>query len=150
MRILAIDPGDKESAYVLWDGRSILDKGKVQNGQLLNLVQHTVVDHCVIEMIACYGMPVGSEVFTTCLWIGRYMQAFGPERCSLLKRLEEKLHLCHNSRANDSNIRQALIDRFGGPQTIKNGGPLHGVTKDIWAALAVAITWFDQNVGRAA
>ena len=55
-----------------------------------------------------------------------------------------KSHLCHSAKANDSNIRQALIDRWGGDQVAigrkKAPGPLYGFSGDMWAALAVAVT----------
>ena len=68
-----------------------------------------------------YGMSVGREVFDTVLWIGRFYQALNaccPVR--LLCRIEEKQHICHNSRANDAAIRRALIDRFA-DHDLKNG-----------------------------
>jgi hypothetical protein len=68
-----------------------------------------------VEMIASYGMAVGRKIFDTCLWIGRFIEAWlahgGAYR--LIYRRQVKLHLCESVRANDSNIRAALIDRFG-------------------------------------
>ena len=74
------------------------------------------------------------------------MEAFGPERCERIKRLEVKLWLCHDSKAKDANIRQALIDRFGPVGTKNNPAPMFGMAGDMWAALAVAVTWWDKNV----
>ena len=56
-----------------------------------------------------------------------------------------KLQLCRDSRAKDANIRQALIDRYGGPGAIKKGGPLYKVSKDAWAALAVGVTYWETR-----
>jgi hypothetical protein len=51
-------------------------------------------------------------VFDTVLWIGRFIEAWhGGYR--LICRRQVKLHLCESARANDANIRAALIDRFG-------------------------------------
>ena len=47
-------------------------------------------------------------------------------------------------RAKDSNIRQALIDRFGVVGTKKNPGWFYGVSKDVWAAIAVGVTYHDK------
>jgi hypothetical protein len=98
----------------------------------------------VVEMIASYGMPVGREVFETCLWIGRFIEAWNSSY-SLLYRRNVKLHLCNSARAKDANVAQALRDRFGEKGTRKNPGVLYGIRGDEWAALAVAVTWWDTQ-----
>ena len=151
--LLAIDPGNEESAYVLYDGsaRTIADKGKSPNTEVLELVWSTSVwvnaDHLAIEMIASYGMPVGREVFETCVWIGRFIQAWRRPH-ALVYRRDVKLHLCGSPRAKDGNVRTALIDRWGGKDKAigrkKSPGPLYGVSADIWQALAVAVTYSEM------
>lgn len=155
MKILAIDPGPTESAFVVWDGEKARTFDKIENYEMLQLCKahrdDLVGDRayvCVIEKIASYGMAVGAEVFETCVWTGRFMEAFNPDRTDRITRGEVKNHLCRSSKAKDGNIRQALIDRFGGPSAIgkkKTPGPLYGVSGDVWSALAVAVTWFDKN-----
>jgi hypothetical protein len=48
-------------------------------------------------------------------------------------------------KAKDANIRQALIDIYGGNDKAignkKTPGPLYGIKGDLWAALAVAVTF---------
>ena len=92
-------------------------------------------------MIASYGMPVGREVFETCVWIGRFQQAWhDPEAVRLVYRRDVKLHLCGSPKAKDGNIRAALIDKLG-PVGLKSApGPLYGVKSHAWAALAAAVT----------
>jgi len=97
----------------------------------------------VIEQIRCYGMPIGATTLDTVFWSGRFWEAWKGEKY-LMPRLEVKKHICHNGSAKDSNIRHALIDRFGEPGRKKEPGLLYGVKKDIWAALAIAVTWIDQ------
>jgi len=102
-----------------------------------------------IEMIASYGMAVGREVFETCVWIGRFQQAWHtPDGVKLVYRRDVKMQLCGSPKAKDANIRQALLDMFpatGGGKTPQIGtkaqpGPLYGITSHAWAALAVAVT----------
>ena len=145
--ILAIDPGPVQSAYVLWDGHVVVEHGKLANDKMLEvLIERTYATVLVIEMIASYGMPVGAEVFETCVWIGRFEQAWGGVTARL-KRQDVKLHLCGSPRAKDANIRQALIDRLGPPGTKREPGATHGVKADVWAALAVAVTFGDMRAG---
>lgn len=149
MAIIAIDPGNEKSAVIVFDGERIVNKLYAENADVLHqLRMWENRSPLVIEMIASYGMAVGAEVFGTCVWVGRFMQEYGPERTSLMFRLKVKQHLCHDSRAKDGNIRQAIIDRFGGKDKAigkkHSPGPLFGISGDLWAALAVAITWWDQ------
>ncbi len=146
--ILSIDPGPTESAYVIADRDGVVGYAKIQNVRLVNLIwRHQDAaggaTACIIEKIASYGMPVGEEIFETVFWSGRFAQAAGIDSVYRIPRLKIKNHLCHSSRAKDSNVRQAVIDRFGGKAAIKKGGPLHGVSGDVWAALAIAIAWSD-------
>jgi hypothetical protein len=148
--ILAIDPGTTESGWVLFDGERVHSSAVETNAAMLGRVKHWQSGTTLaIEMIASYGMPVGREVFETCVWIGRFIQAWhDPDAVKLVYRKDVKLHLCGTSKAKDPNVRQALLDLFprtgGGktPQigTIKQPGPLYGVSTHAWPALGVAIT----------
>lgn len=73
-------------------------------------------------MIASYGMAVGKDVFETCIWIGRFTELARLQNIEVeyIYRKDEKINLCNSMKAKDSNIRQALIDRFGEVGTKKN------------------------------
>lgn len=146
MRVLAIDPGNEESAWCVVDGGVPVAFGKEPNQQLLEQLRAGQWNECLlaIEMIASYGMAVGREVFETCLWIGRFTEAFRGAECELIYRRDVKLFHCESSRATDANIRAAIIDRFGPCKlkaigSKKTPGPLYGMKGDEWSALAVAL-----------
>ena len=159
--ILAIDPGSAQSGWVVIDAdtRKPLGFGKTDNLELrerLGTAAPTAIkgDRAVIEMIASYGMAVGAEVFETCVWIGLFHAAIEvhtdvePE---LVKRKEIKIHLCHSNRAKDSNITQALVDRFApgqpnhGKGTKADPGFFYGFKTDIWQAYALAVYAADMR-----
>jgi hypothetical protein len=155
MNILAIDPGNKESAYVLCNDSGIIEFNKELNESLIKSIYFTLdVDCIVVEMVASYGMPVGKDVFDTCVWIGRFLEASENEsiKTELIYRKEVKMNLCQSTRAKDSNIIQALVDRFAntsehgkyGKGTKKNKGYFYGFSKDVWQAYAVAVTYYDK------
>ena len=146
--MIAIDPGTLESAVVEWDGSKI--------GVCAILPNHDLVEHIlyrwgtrdiVIERFACYGMPVGEESIATILWTGRMIQAHkdapdrhkhNPASTSLIYRREVKMHICQQAKAKDSNIIQALKDRFGAKSKTN---PITGKLKaDMWQAFALAVT----------
>lgn len=148
--ILAIDPGSNESAWAAIDHVNEdvhrLRFGKCLNERMFDVLQENAWATVVIERVASYGMAVGASVFDTCYWGGRFQQACpDPEEVQWVFRKEVKLHLCGSPRAKDANIRQAIIDRFGGLQATKKGGPLHKCSKDMWAAIAVGLTWMDTK-----
>lgn len=139
MRILAIDPGPSESGVVIWqDG--VVDafiRPNVEIRSRMKARTYGSPDLCAIEMIASYGMPVGKDVFHTCIWIGRFMEC-AKLPINLVYRKDVKLHLCGTPRAKDANIRQALIDKYGPVGVKKNPGKLYGISGHLWAAVAVA------------
>jgi hypothetical protein len=161
--VLAIDPGMTQSAYLQYDMES---REVVEFGILSNPILGAMLDdpfpfhephsrHCVIEMVQSFGMPVGREVFETVYWIGRFAHAWDSYPAlthqqipaARIYRGDVKQHLCHTAKAKDANIRQALIDRFGGESAIgkkKTPGPLYGISKDVWSALAIAVTYADR------
>jgi hypothetical protein len=147
--ILAIDPGPAESGFAILRFGQVRDSGTLRNEDLIaRLPAYAAAeDHeagrytLAIEMIASYGMAVGREVFETCVWIGRFQQAWhDPEAVRLIYRKDVKMHLCGSPRAKDPNIRQALIDLLGAPGTKAKPGPTYGVRSHAWPALAVAVT----------
>lgn len=153
MSVLAIDPGNAESAYALINGEGKpLYFEKLSNPDLLTGLRTSALgagdDHVAIEMVASYGMAVGADVFETCVWIGRFAEAIahrtGREPL-LVKRHPVKLHHCMSAKAKDSNIRQALVDRFApgqpnhGKGTKAEPGWFHGFHRDIWQAYALAV-----------
>lgn len=148
MIVLALDPGTTETGYAyLHDGR-VIESGIETNDRMLMRLRMLApgmmcwaVDLLAIEMIASYGMAVGREVFETCVWIGRFKQAWDkPDEVRLVYRKDVKMHLCGSPRAKDANIRQALIDKLGPQGTKKAPGPTYGVRSHAWAALGVAVT----------
>lgn len=153
MTIVAIDPGPTESAWVLFDGKPIyfaIQPNEIVLQWLDSGVENRATK-CVIEMIGHYGkgMPAGKEVFDTCVWIGEFKHAFGRSLTDLILRPTVKAHLCGSARAKDANVRQAVIDRYGGGKAlIKKGGVLYGVSKDVWQALGAAIAWTEMNGSR--
>jgi hypothetical protein len=154
---MAIDPGSEESAYVVTDQNlRTLESGKICNDLLRRLLRGIMwankVEIVAIEMVTSYGMPVGAEVFQTCVWTGRFIEQLH-ERVPVLAipRRDVKTHICQSARAKDSNIRQALVDRFaagmpnGGKGTTKHPGWFHGFRADIWQAYALAVYVVDNE-----
>jgi hypothetical protein len=150
MKLFAIDPGPKQSAFLKYGSETdiIYGFGIIENEKLLEIVR-LIAPHeqIVCEMIQSFGMPVGKEIFETVLFIGQVKEASlnAGHSLNLIYRKEIKQHFCNTNRATDSNIRCVLIDRFGPPGTKKQQGKLYGIKKDIWSALALAVYFSDQQ-----
>lgn len=167
--IFAVDPGNVQSGYVLVEHdseeiRRVLEAGKIENSAMRRLIAWKMSQNytdvaswtdIAIEMIAGMGMPVGQEVFDTCVWIGRFWEIalrVGDIEPTKIYRREEKLDLCGSLTAKDANIRQALVDRYApgqpnfGKGTKKNPGFFFGFAADMWQAMAVAVTYFDKYI----
>lgn len=121
--ILSIDPGSKESAWMLYDGTP-RKWGKESNTTILGLLRAPAsgdfddANHVVIESMVNYAATVGAETFDAIRWAGRFQEAwsllYGDCSVSYITRPEVKLHLCQSMRAKDKDVREALITRWGG------------------------------------
>jgi hypothetical protein len=159
-RLFALDPGTEHSA-VAWIGDSGRACGYIwTNDNMLSWLRAGILDdertHLVIEQVESFGMAVGREVFETVFWSGRFAEAWEQSGASatwsMLGRKAVKLTLCGSARAKDANIRQALLDRFGGKEKAIGKkaapGPLYGVRSHLWAALALAVAYQEQEQSR--
>jgi len=152
--IIAIDPGPKESAYVVTaDDLKPIQFAKSPNDAILFLVRdmhyhYEDVWAAVVEKVSSYGMKVGADVFETVYWSGRFAEA--AIQCKVkverIPRMDVKMHICHDSRAKDGNIMQALIDRFGNKGTKAKPGWFYGFCGDVWQAYALAVTFYETHL----
>ena len=155
MKILALDPGTKQTGFAILDGRRVQESGVSPNEHIIERLRVTggyiragLVDPIMlaVERFEARGMAIGDDSVQTILWTGRFVQAWhAPDAVRRIKRSAVKLRLCGSTRAKDPNVRQALIDTLGAPGTKKAPGPTYGVTSHAWAALAVA--WTAQQEG---
>jgi hypothetical protein len=119
-------------------------------------------EELVMEMIGHYGtgMSAGKDVYDTCVWIGRFWQTpllmgdwdtIDQMPVTLVKRKTIVTHICGSAKATDSNVVQALIDRFAPGERnhgkgIKNEpGFFYGFHRDIWQAYALAVYYMDTR-----
>jgi hypothetical protein len=153
--VLAIDPGYRQSAFVLFDGTRIVSHGIEQNEQLLaDLASSAHTGILVLEEMQLFSsFGVGKEIFDSVFWSGRFAQVWAPRPFGRLLRSKIRGHL-GAGKGGDAAVRQALIARFGpykedaiGKKTAP--GPLFGIKADEWSALAIAVTWWDQQLAGA-
>lgn len=162
--IFAIDPGSEKSAFVECyfpnSVSPIAAYGHVDNSELLQILHRSPTSLSakvgVIEVMQSYMLRVGADVFATCEWIGRFDNYWMSQTNRSLERLtkpEVSLHLCGRRNATKADLRGALYQKFGGSRqaamgVMKAPGPLYGLVGDhVWDALALAVTWYEQNRG---
>jgi len=157
--VVAIDPGTRESAILRFDGERVWFPRIDDNRKLLadyggvHTKRSTVF---AIERFMPYGQRLDVGSLETVWWSGRFYEDLRGDNTILrVPRRDVKSHLLGRASgkdANDAAIRSALVDRFGGIDGKKKAvgtkaepGPLYGVKKDLWAALAVAVTVWDAR-----
>ena len=139
--LIGIDPGPMLQSYVVFDGVRVLESGDLSVDVMIARMLATPDLLVACEHVDSYGMPVGKEVFSTVLNVGRMYEKAACVR--LIPRRDIKLHLCNSSRAKDPNVRRALLEKVGPVGTKKAPGPCYGVSNHLWSALAVAVTAWD-------
>lgn len=155
--ILGIDTGSEETGICLIEATTFkpIVFGKIPNVNMFDWFNQNNdkinEENCIVayEQFKNYGMPIGDSTIKSIEWNGRFLQhledVYNIKQWHPVMRVEEKINICGSIKAKDSNIRQALINRFGEVGTKKKPGFFYGFKKDIWSAFAVAVTFIDKN-----
>ena len=126
MRVLCVDPGSQRSAFVLLEDGVPTHWGWEENMLMNESCDFAYrsyphyADHLAIEYVYLRGMKVYQQAIDTVFWAGRFAEAWG-SGFTLIDRKDVKMALCGNASANDSSIRLAIIDSFGGPDVAIGG-----------------------------
>lgn len=175
MLILAIDPGTKQSAYsLIREDYSIVSAAKQPNEDVLALIHHGEFDVLVIECMEprfhapgagkTMGLRIGDEVYETCIWIGRFMEAAYARGKQVFRvfRSEERARLIPTKKnglpplvgkvgeSGDSKMRAALIARFARHDKVNGKGRaankdfFYGFRADMWNSFAVGVVYLDK------
>ena len=151
MMLLAIDPGPVQSGVAWWNG--IEARGEIlPNHSALALIWDIAqpADIVAFEQFVPMGQRVDDNSIKTCEFTGvlkHTLRQFGHSLLPISRR-EVKQHVLGRVTGTDADVRAALIARFGPPGTKSAPGTLHGITGHMMAAFAVAVTAYDQAVGR--
>lgn len=166
--LLGIDPGTTLTAYCLCEVVSgdkplqIKQFAKIDNEEMAEVLE-VILTNCLksdeedssltvaIEHLESYGMAVGKSTFETAYFIGRLTEIchrYGLD-IERIYRHEEKSLICHSMKANDSTIKQALVDRFAERPEINHGKGskkepdyFYGFKADCWSAFGICYTYY--------
>ena len=167
MQILAIDPGNIESGWVIFDtgyhkvsgpAFKIIDLGKCHNEDLIDKLTYDFYNNqiLVMEEMVAYG-KCGREVTDTSFWAGRMCQASSAE-FGLITRSKVRGHF---KTRTDAGIIEKLIERFCPELYVRFGSKelsrpklinaardeyFKNFKSDIWQAFALGVCWYDLNV----
>lgn len=160
LKILAIDPGQKQSAWVLMEDLSIHSCNIESNEAIRQALDYDEwqQDIVALEYVVAYGRS-GKEVSDTAFEAGRLIQtaksAFHP-----YTRSKVRGHLC-GGRGSDSKVIEKLIERFTpdvyakfvNKELTRNKMIMAAREKyfkefraDIWQAYALGVTYYDLSV----
>jgi hypothetical protein len=155
MMVLGVDPGEKNSAYVLWryDIGQVIGFGELPNTELIARLREPFrlwCDKIAVEVIRGYGLRTGNETYLSCQWAGRFLEAYesrGAQGFEVQRKTKQGYvhHFCGHDGAGDTGLYAALKDRFGDPGTKKAPGIMYGLkSTHLRAAFAVAVFIADQ------
>lgn len=150
-RILAIDPGNEVSGWVELDlhrGQVVRHGNATPNAgieELLGLREPGDGTLVLVEILRPRGQPLWWQLIWTAIATGRMLRAWGGE-WDFLFRADVKHHLTGRTNSADANVNAAVRERWGGDKTVSvgtksNPGPLYGLAKHAWPALAVAVAY---------
>ncbi len=153
---VAIDPGTVESGISQFvDGLPRTHENSnivATNDSILRcILSGSVHGPIVIEDFRASGNRIGMDSIETIVWIGRFFQAAIDAGSIAIRipRRDVKRFLCGNATAPDAGVWMAVVDEFGGKLKAigdkKNPGPLWGIKSHVRQAVALGLTYMEQQ-----
>jgi hypothetical protein len=167
MKLLAIDPGNVYSGWVMFNTKLRIPEafGKDLNKHVLRTIQRLQYDRLFCEFPVPRGQSISIQIpgkgfirkgsgqtvswqlYETCYWIGQFqvihMLTHKGVPFIRINRMDVKMFLTGNAGAKDANVRAAIMEKYGGKElavgNVKKPGPLHGMKADVWQSLAIAL-----------
>ena len=152
-QVLGIDQGTYQSAWVLWNGQTVLGHGIEPNFILIDRLRNWPMPYpdFAIEELVSYGPKTASHELLDAAYIGGVFVGTWPGilHITRMRRVDIKKHLCGTiAGVNDAVLRGELIHRFGGKEKAvgkkATPGPFYGIKSHTWQALALAVAVWDQ------
>ena len=137
MRILAIDPGPTQSGWCVFDGQPV-EAGIEENSSILFNIPLWESNHDALII------AVGNSAIDSIRWSRRFEKRWGSREVHYRHRFTVKAHICGEPRAKKANVRRGLLGRWPRGNK-KNPGLTYGYKRDMWAALALAVTWWETG-----
>lgn len=173
MNLLSIDPGSVKSGWVYMQDGIPDDWGWHDNDTMLSSLLLLKYDVLLIEDVSHMGMAVGRDVFETVRWSGRFdynQTAIFIDRkhvkltlCGNTRAKDANIRQACIDRFGGDSVAiggkkcqtckgKGWVGR-GRPECAECAGkgyetppgPLHGITGHVFSALAVALTYMDEN-----
>lgn len=169
-QVIAIDPGDQESAAVwldvatfkpneFFEGHNVKLRERLQGGSSAYPRSILVLEYTppyTMQMASRGGKPgrpfVPRQVVDTAIELGRFVECWAGqgERFELFSRTDVKKQLLGRATGNDTEVRAAVVDRYGGDMKAAKGtkaapGPLYGFSgTHLYAAAALGIAYLER------
>ena len=146
--VIGVDPGSKQSAFVWWNGKEILEKGLHPNEELIPILCHKWNTNrepitLAIESMVHIHVPktgklkgAGKDICDTLRWEGQFYRAWLGDREFVPGHIIRKAL----GAKNDKEIRMVLIQRFG----VELTSGLKGKGYHLWRAFAVCVYYMDH------
>ena len=113
-KILAIDPGNERSGWVEMIDEKPDVWGWDTNADVEAKIENTRYEALAVEYMQPRGMPTSQDEMDTMFQLGRMTASYENDRIAKVARKDVKMFLLGRAIGTDANIRQALIDLFGG------------------------------------
>lgn len=166
--VLAIDPGPLTCGVVILDRvegsvpRIRYAAAEVPTESVMARIEEAVAAYgmpVAIEHLSCYGVDFSAVLRDTALVSGEFRlrcRQLGKE-ATFITRPDVKIHITQSRKTKDKDIRDALIEKWGG-ETAAMGyqkipgskqrtpkGPLYDISSHAWAALALGVTFLETS-----